>query len=129
MEIVHTPVLLNECLEYLSPVGEPFEADALMIDSTLGEGGHTYNFLKKYPSLSVIGLDADKVIQARARERLAEFGDRVHFYNGWFQDFYANYPSEYKRPDIILFDLGISFITAGSRIFTQITRLNMNVRI
>ena len=108
MEIVHTPVLLNECLEYLSPVGESFEANALMIDSTLGEGGHTYNFLKNYPSLSVIGLDADKVIQARAKERLSEFGERVHFFNGWFQDFYANYPSEYKRPDIILFDLGIS---------------------
>ena len=108
MEIVHTPVLLNECLEYLSPLGESYADKALMIDSTLGEGGHTYNFLKKYPSLSVIGLDADKVIQARAKERLAEFGERVHFYNGWFQDFYANYPSEYERPNIILFDLGIS---------------------
>lgn len=108
MEIVHTPVLLNECLEYLSPVGEPFEGHAVMIDSTLGEGGHTYNFLKKFPSLNIIGLDADCVIQARAKERLAEFGERVHFYNGWFQDFYADYPSEYKRPDIILFDLGIS---------------------
>ena len=108
MEIVHTPVLLNECLELLSPVGEPFEKNALMIDSTLGEGGHTYNFLKKYPTLKVIGLDADSVIQARAKERLAEFGDRVHFYNGWFNDFYHNYPEEYERPDIILFDLGIS---------------------
>ena len=108
MEIVHTPVLLNECLEYLSPVGEPFENHALMIDSTLGEGGHTYNFLKKYSSLSIVGLDADRVIQARAKERLAEFGERVHFFNGWFQDFYAAYPSEYNRPDIILFDLGIS---------------------
>ena len=108
MEIVHTPVLLNECLELLSPVGEPFEKNALMIDSTLGEGGHTYNFLKNYPSLSVIGLDADSVIQARAKERLSEFGDRVHFYNGWFNDFYKNYPDEYERPDIILFDLGIS---------------------
>ena len=47
MEIVHTPVLLNECLEYLSPIGEPYESKALMIDSTLGEGGHTWNFLKK----------------------------------------------------------------------------------
>ena len=108
MKIVHTPVLLNECLELLSPIGEPYEKKALMIDSTLGEGGHTYNFLTKYPSLSVIGLDADCVIQARAKERLAEFGDRVHFYNGWFQDFYKNYPEEYDRPDIILFDLGIS---------------------
>lgn len=108
MEIVHTPVLLNECLKYLSPVGEPFEGHAVMIDSTLGEGGHTYNFLKNYPSLNIIGLDADCIIQARAKERLAEFGERVHFYNGWFQDFYANYPSEYNHPDIILFDLGIS---------------------
>lgn len=108
MEIVHKPVLLNECLKWLSPVGEPYEMHAVMIDSTLGEGGHTFNFLSKYKNLSVIGLDADSVIQARAKERLAEFGDRVHFYNGWFNDFYDNYPSEYERPNLILFDLGIS---------------------
>ena len=114
MEIVHTPVLLNECLELLSPMGEAYSSDALMIDSTLGEGGHSFNFLTKYPSLNIIGLDADAVIQARARERLAPFGNRMHFYNGWFQDFYASYESSAaplvgaRRPDIILFDLGIS---------------------
>ena len=108
MEIVHTPVLLNECLDYLSPVGESYENNALMLDSTLGEGGHTFNFLSKYPDLSVIGIDADKTIQAKARERLASFGERVHFYNGWFDQFYSNYPSEYDKPNIILFDLGIS---------------------
>ena len=108
MEIVHTPVLLNECLEYLSPVGESFETNALMIDSTLGEGGHSFNFLSKYENLKIIGLDADKVIQAKARERLACFGERMNFFNGWFNDFYANYPSEYEKPDLILFDLGIS---------------------
>ncbi len=118
MEIVHTPVLLNECLEYLSPIDGGFEKTQLMIDSTLGEGGHSYNFLKKYPSLSIIGLDADSVIQQRAKERLAEFGPRMNFYNGWFKDFYASYKDNGKilennkfgfaRPDIILFDLGIS---------------------
>ena len=108
MEIVHTPVLLNECLEWLSPVGEPYDKNALMVDSTLGEGGHTFNFLSKYKNLSVIGLDADPVIQAKAKERLSSFGERVHFYNGWFNDFYKNYPSEYNKPDLILFDLGIS---------------------
>ena len=108
MEIVHKPVLLNECLELLSPVGEPYENCAVMVDSTLGEGGHSYNFLKKYKNLSVIGLDADSVIQKRAKERLSEFGDRISFYNGWFNDFYANYPEEFPKPDIILFDLGIS---------------------
>mgnify|MGYP002623540424 CR=1 FL=1 len=108
MEIVHTPVLLNECLEYLSPEGEPYESKALLVDSTLGEGGHTYNFLSKYKNLSVVGLDADPVIQAKAKERLSEFGDRVRFYNGWFNDFYAHYPDECEKPDLILFDLGIS---------------------
>lgn len=108
MEIVHTPVLLNECLEYLSPVGEAFEKNAVMIDSTLGEGGHSFNFLSKYENLKIIGLDADKVIQAKARERLACFGERMNFFNGWFNDFYANYPDNLPKPNLILFDLGIS---------------------
>ena len=73
MKIVHTPVLLNECLEWLSPMGEKYENHAVMVDSTLGEGGHTFNFLSKYPNLSVIGVDADSIIQAKARERLAPF--------------------------------------------------------
>ncbi len=109
MEIVHTPVLLNECLDYLSPVGEPFENHAFMIDSTLGEGGHSNAFLSKFQNLHILGLDADKTIQARARERLSPFGERMQFYNGWFNNFYKNFDFEsQERPDIILFDLGIS---------------------
>ena len=108
MEIVHTPVLLQECLEYLSPAGETFEKNALMIDSTLGEGGHSNAFLSKFPGLHIIGLDADKTIQARARERLSVYGNRMNFFNGWFNDFYENYDLSGERPDLILFDLGIS---------------------
>ncbi|MGI5058107.1 16S rRNA (cytosine(1402)-N(4))-methyltransferase RsmH [Treponema pectinovorum] len=108
MEIVHTPVLLNECLNYLSPIGEPFEDDAFMIDSTLGEGGHSYAFLSKFPNLRIIGLDADKNIQQKAKIRLAPFGERMKFFNGWFNDFYENYDLSQRRPDLILFDLGIS---------------------
>ncbi|MCK9169066.1 MAG: 16S rRNA (cytosine(1402)-N(4))-methyltransferase RsmH [Treponema sp.] len=108
MEFVHTPVLLQECLNMLSPAGEPFEQHAVMCDSTLGEGGHSFAFLSKFPELTVIGIDADAGIQQRAKERLAPFGARVHFYNGWFNDFYESYPDELPKPDIILFDLGIS---------------------
>ena len=108
MEIVHTPVLLEPCLKFLSPVSEPFEKTAWMCDSTLGEGGHSNAFLSNFPDLNVIGIDADPVIQKRARERLLPYGDRMHFYSGWFNDFYADYPSEYPKPDLILFDLGIS---------------------
>ena len=108
MDIVHTPVLLKECLTLLSPVGESFESDAVMVDSTLGEGGHTNAFLSEFPTLRVIGLDRDIAIQQKAKLRLAPFGDRVHFYNTWFNDFYKSYPDTEKKPDIILFDLGIS---------------------
>ena len=108
MEIVHTPVLFNECLEYLSPVGETFEKNAFMIDSTLGEGGHSNAFLSKFPNLHILGLDRDKDIQLRARERLSVYGGRMEFFNGWFNDFYKNYPADKEKPDIILFDLGIS---------------------
>ena len=108
MEIVHTPVLLHECLEYLSPEGEPYADDAFMVDSTLGEGGHSFHFLQKYPALHILGVDADALIQGRARERLAPFGSRMEFYNGWFNDFYHSYPEGRRRPNLILFDLGIS---------------------
>ncbi len=108
MEIVHTPVLLEPCLELLSPEGEPYAASPWMVDCTLGEGGHSFAFLSKFPALNIIGIDADSVIHARAKQRLAQFGDRMHFYNGWFNDFHAHYPAEYPKPDLILFDLGIS---------------------
>ena len=108
MTPVHTPVLLAECLEELSPVGEPYEKNAFMIDSTLGEGGHSEAFLRSYPGLKICGVDADQAIQARARERLAAFGGRMAFYNGWFNDFYSNYPEDLPKPNLILFDLGIS---------------------
>lgn len=108
MEIVHTPVLLQETLKYLSPIGEPYDDHAFMVDSTLGEGGHTEAFLNSYKNLQIIGLDADPKIQARAKERLAPFGSRMNFYSGWFNDFYANYPNNLPKPELILFDLGIS---------------------
>lgn len=109
MEIVHTPVLLQECLDYLSPLEEGFCKNPFMIDSTLGEGGHSNAFLSKFPQLNILGIDADSVIQAKAKERLKVYGSRMNFFNGWFSDLYANYPKdEYPLPDIILFDLGIS---------------------
>lgn len=104
MEAVHTSVLLQECLDILAP-----ETDRpLMVDGTLGEGGHSEAFLESFPNLRIIGVDADVRIQARARERLAPFGDRICFYPGWADSFFKEYPETEKQPDIILLDLGIS---------------------
>jgi 16S rRNA (cytosine1402-N4)-methyltransferase len=104
MDILHMPVLLAETIEYLAPRGE----GELMVDATLGEGGHTWEFLSRFPTLKVIGVDADRDIQKIAIERLAPFGDRFHCYSGWSHDFFAELPGNIKKPDTILIDLGIS---------------------
>ena len=106
IEYIHTPVLLEETLEFLAPRGK----DELMIDANIAEGGHSYAFLSKYQEtgLRILGIDADSDILAIARERLKPFADHVHFYCGWSNDFFAEYPSELKRPDTIFFDLEVS---------------------
>jgi 16S rRNA (cytosine1402-N4)-methyltransferase len=103
MEIVHTSVMAAEALRFLAPQ----HPGQLLIDCTLGEGGHTAAFLQAYPDLQVCGIDADAEIQAKARQRLAAYGGRVEYFLGWYNDFFANYPL-IQRPDRILFDFGIS---------------------
>lgn len=103
MEIFHKAVLLHECLKLLAPE----EPDALMIDGTLGEGGHSFAFLSQFNDLTVYGVDADREIQERAKLRLKDFSGRVKFFNAWTDDFLKNYTEE-KKPHIILLDLGIS---------------------
>jgi 16S rRNA (cytosine1402-N4)-methyltransferase len=104
METVHTPVLLEETVKYLAPR----KGGEVMVDATVGEGGHSYAFLSQFPDLKIIGIDADPEIQKAALERLARFGERIQFYSGWSNDFFAEYPVEYRRPDTILIDLGVS---------------------
>lgn len=102
MEYVHQSVLAHEVLEHLVPSG----TDPLMIDCTLGEGGHTNLFLETYPDLRVIGLDRDPNIIEKATYRLSKFGKRFTAVNTWFDDYLATYHGE--APALILFDLGIS---------------------
>ena len=97
-------MLLEQTLEWLAPRGET----ELMVDATMGEGGHSHAFLSRFPGLSVIGVDADGEIQKVARERLAGFSGRVEFHAGRAQDFFATYPAGCKRPNTVLADLGIS---------------------
>jgi 16S rRNA (cytosine1402-N4)-methyltransferase len=79
-----------------------------MIDATMGEGGLSYAMLSRYPDLSIVGVDADPVVQAVARKQLAEFGSRAQFVTGWAQDFFAAYPAALRRPHTVLADLGVS---------------------
>ncbi len=71
---LHVPVLLEECIELLAPA---FAGDSpVMIDATLGMGGHTHGFLERFPDLTVVGIDRDPEAIALATERLKMFGSR-----------------------------------------------------
>ncbi|MEI6385129.1 MAG: 16S rRNA (cytosine(1402)-N(4))-methyltransferase RsmH [Spirochaetota bacterium] len=109
MNIAHRPVMLAELRTSLVPP----RADSLMVDCTLGEGGHAESFLGSHPSLRYIGIDADREIQDKARERLASFGSRMAFKLGWFDEVLASMAAEVAagaqaRPELMLMDLGIS---------------------
>ena len=73
---IHTPVLLERCVELLAPALE--KPGAVLVDATLGMGGHSEAFLTRFPELSLVGLDRDTDALAITGDRLARFGDRVH---------------------------------------------------
>lgn len=105
MEPVHQPVLLDEVLELLAPDGE-----SVLVDATVGEGGHSAGFLQRYPRSRVIGVDADAEMLDRARSRLAGFGERATLVHAWFDDVFGEageLPGE-EKVDRVLIDLGVS---------------------
>ena len=104
MDIVHYSVMREEAFSLL----DPQESDSLFIDCTLGEGGHSEYFLSRCEWLNGIGLDADAGIMDVAKKRLEPYSDRTRFFNEWFNVFFRQYPLGDERPDLILFDLGIS---------------------
>ena len=101
--IVHQPVLLAEALGLLVPPAD----DGLMVDATLGQGGHAQAFLERYPRLALVGIDADEAVLETARARLAGFAGRVELVRGWFADVLEDW-GDRRRPHLVLFDLGIS---------------------
>jgi len=107
IERIHTPVMLERTLELLAPA---IEADgAVLVDATLGMGGHASAFLTRFPKLTVIGLDRDTDALAIARERLAPFGDRARFVHTVYDGIAEAVRSEgFSEVQGVLFDLGVS---------------------
>lgn len=72
----HVPVMRDRMGDLLRPAVQKFGADAVIVDGTLGAGGHTEYFLTEFPEASVIGIDRDGAALAQAKERLEPFEDR-----------------------------------------------------
>src|SRR5699024_2630814 len=65
----HVPVLSDRVLELLSPALT--EPSAVVLDATLGLGGHAAAILQQHPQVTYIGIDQDPAALAGARRRLA----------------------------------------------------------
>jgi 16S rRNA (cytosine1402-N4)-methyltransferase len=104
---LHTPVLLERTIELLAPALT--KPGSVLVDATLGLGGHAEEFLTRFPEIEFVGLDRDPEAVRLAGERLAPYGDRVHLVHAVFDAL----PRALRSLGLdaasgILFDLGVS---------------------
>jgi 16S rRNA (cytosine1402-N4)-methyltransferase len=99
--------MLSRTLELLGPAlaGE----SAVLVDCTLGLGGHSEAFLKAFSNLTIIGIDRDQSALDLAAQRLAAFGERVKFFYGTYDQISeAIRVNGFSDVQAILMDLGVS---------------------
>jgi 16S rRNA (cytosine1402-N4)-methyltransferase len=107
MTASHVPVMLDRVVALLAPALS--RADAVLVDATLGLGGHSEAVLGRIELARVVGIDRDPDALAMAGERLAPYGDRftgVHAVYDEIPDVLARLGMD--AVDAVLFDLGVS---------------------
>ena len=108
MQIEHTSVLLERCITLLAPSIQKSKSP-IVVDATLGLGGHSLALLEKFPQLRVVGLDRDKTAISKANQRLAPFSDRITVIHAVYDEMPKVLDSlGISNVDGILFDLGVS---------------------
>ncbi len=104
---VHVPVLLDRVLAVLAPA--LVDRPAVVVDATVGLGGHAEALLAAHPHLTLVGLDRDPAALERSGQRLARFAPRTHLVHAVYDEM----PEVLDRlglpgVDGVLFDLGVS---------------------
>lgn len=104
---VHVPVMRDRVVALLAPALR--EPGSVFVDATVGLGGHSAAVLSEVPTCRLVGLDRDTAALEIARERLAQWGDRVTLVHA----VYDRMPEALASLGIasvqgILFDLGVS---------------------
>ncbi|GAA9131755.1 16S rRNA (cytosine(1402)-N(4))-methyltransferase RsmH [Helicobacter pylori] len=104
IENLHQSVLLQEVLQAFAPLEK-----GVLIDCTLGLGGHSKAILSQKPHLKLIGIDKDKFAQEIAKERLKAFEGRYNLLSGGFaKRFKEALETHDKEVKGVLVDLGVS---------------------
>ena len=106
--VTHIPVALEECIKLLAPAIIN-KKNPVLIDATLGLGGHAKVFLERFENLKLIGIDRDLNALEIAKSNLAQYVDQVCFiHNTYDQIQFALSQADVEAADAILFDLGVS---------------------
>jgi len=107
---LHVPVLRDRIVELLAPALQ--EPGALMVDATVGMGGHSESILEACSGARVVGIDRDHEALSLAGDLLARFGDRftpVHaVYDELPQILKDLGLSAWSSVSAVLLDLGVS---------------------
>ena len=101
-EMQHLPVMVDDVVRYLV-----HERTRLIVDGTVGFGGHAEAVLRAFPSVRLIGVDRDPIALEAAAERLRAYRDRVTLVKALYSDFDLIL-SGAGKVDGILLDLGFS---------------------
>lgn len=105
-EFAHIPVLAGEVLEWLRP---SIAGGGVLLDCTLGLGGHAEAMLREFQDLELVGMDRDRSALETAGRRLHGFGSRVRLVHGNFADAVLVLAEQgVERVEAMLFDLGVS---------------------
>ncbi|HET6738521.1 MAG TPA: 16S rRNA (cytosine(1402)-N(4))-methyltransferase RsmH [Kribbella sp.] len=103
----HVPVMLERVVALLAPaLARP---GAVLVDATLGLGGHSEAFLRQFPEVRLIAFDRDPNALRLAAERLAPYEERISFVHAVYDEL-PRALADLGVPAIdgILFDLGVS---------------------
>ena len=107
----HVPVLLERIVALVAPAlqGEGTDDQTVLVDATLGMGGHTEAILRACPQAHVVGLDRDPQALALAGDRLAPYAERTTLVHAVYDEL----PGVLTRLGLdrvqgVLFDLGVS---------------------
>jgi 16S rRNA (cytosine1402-N4)-methyltransferase len=113
-EAAHVPVLLERVVALVAPPLQ--QPGSVLVDATLGLGGHTEAVLRACPNARVVGLDRDPQALEHAGARLGEFASRLSLVHAVYDELPEVLERlGHRRVQGVLFDLGVSSMQVDVR--------------
>lgn len=101
MNSIHIPVLLSEVVKAFSDIN-----DGVILDCTLGYGGHSKALLDALPNIKIIACDQDDMAISYCMDKFKNYKDRIKIYKSNFSQILTKISQENIRA--ILADIGVS---------------------